>query len=297
MLATLAALLAAVTSVADPQTAPADPPAAPGNSQVAPADPPKPTPDQPDIIVEAERHLPRKAIDIYVGEVTQYAEFQIPRFHEPICPVVIGMDDRYAGYIVERIKTIARQLKLRVAPTAKCDANLVVVFAVDGAAFVRDVRAKRPDWLAGMFTPDVDRLARPGQPARAWSATSIRNEDGQPMAGGVMIVKSASILREPTRQYLDASFVVIEQAAATGLTLRQLADYAAMRGLARTREPAPGSGVKTILGLFDRTTTAHAGGITSTDFAYLQALYARKGEESGVQERGRIARRIRKGQE
>lgn len=277
MLAPLAALLLAAPAAADDQK--------------------KPSPDQPDVVVEAQRDLPRKAVDTYVGQITQYAELQIPRFHEPICPVVVGMPEQYGAYIVRRIKDIARQLKLPIAEKANCEANIVVVIAVDGAAFVREVRSEHSSWLAGMHTPDVDRLARPGLPARAWSATSIRNEDGQPASGGTLIVKSASILREPTRQYIDGSFVVLERTATYGLTLRQIADYAAMRSLARTREPAPGGGVNTILGLFDQTAATHAAGITSADMTYLQALYARKGEESGVQERARIARRIAKGRE
>ncbi|MBX9881594.1 MAG: hypothetical protein K2X73_06425 [Sphingomonas sp.] len=265
--------------------------------QAAPVEQQQPPPDQADVVVETQRDLSREAVKTYVGQITQYAELQIARFHDPICPVVAGMPEQYGGYIARRIKDIARQLKLRVADKPNCPANILVVIAIDGAAFVRGVRSDHADWLAGMHTPDVDRLARPGPPVRAWSATSVRNEDGAFVSGGTLIVKSASILREPTRQYIDSSFVVLDRTATYGLTLRQIADYAAMRSLARTREPLPGGGINTILSLFDKSAPMHPAGITSADMAYLQALYAREGAESGVQERARIARRISKGHE
>lgn len=268
----------------------------PAVSAPSPETSPAPSSNSSEIIVEAQRHLERKVIDTFVGQISQRSENQIARLHDSVCPVVVGLPDEYASYIVNRIKVVARQLKLRIARKSNCDANIVLILATDSAAFVNDVRSNHGGWLAGVASTDIDRLAKPGSPARAWSATSLRNEDGQPASGGVLIVKSASFIAEPTRQYIDASFIVIDQTATYGLTLRQIADYAAMRGLARTRETAAAGGVVSILSLFDRSTAIHPQGLSSTDMAYLRALYARTGEERAVQERARIARQIAKAQ-
>jgi hypothetical protein len=72
---------------------------------------------------------------------------------------------------------------------------------------------------------------------------------------------------------LVSSFVLIAARAVAGLTLTQIADYAAMRALAKTRAPASTSG-PTILRLFDENNaSAKPAELTSWDLGYLRSLY------------------------
>ena len=265
-------------------------------------------PDPDDIVVTGNKDSDRKAAETYVSSIAVRSESQLARFHQPVCPLVIGIPRPYSTIIEKRIAEDAAAVGVDVAKKVRCDANLIVVIAEDGAALVKDIRAHYPGWLAGLSPADIDALSVPG-PARAWSVTSLRNEDGQrmrnspesagndPLAGKpVLRVMTASILREPTRQDMEASFVVIDKAPTIGLTLRQIADYVAMRGLARTRPPGGGgAGLSTILTVLDPAATTRTRELTAADTAYLRALYRGNGTAAAVNEKGAIARRIAKG--
>lgn len=273
---------------------------APAKAQTVPA------PD--DIVVTGNKEADRKAAEAYVSSIAVRSESQLARFHQPVCPLVIGMPKPYSTMIEKRVAADAAAAGVDVAKKVRCDANLIIVIAEDGAALVKDIRIHYPGWLAGLSPRDIDTLTVAG-PARAWSVTSLRNEDGQGMrnqpdapAGDglagkpVLRVMTASILRQPTRQDMEASFVMIDKAATMGLTLRQIADYAAMRGLARTRPPvAGGDGLTTILTIFDPSVPSRARELTNADTAYLRALYRGDGTAAAVNEKNGIARRIAKG--
>jgi hypothetical protein len=248
---------------------------------------------QDDIVVRGRREADRKAVQTYVANISVRSESQLARFHDSVCPVVVGLDRPYAAMVEQRIRSDAAAAGAPVAKKAKCSANLIVILPDDGAALVRDIRINQSSWLGGLDPAEVDALIAPA-PARAWSVASLRNEDGGRQLGTILQVMSASILKQPTRQDIEVSFVIIDKAATMGLTLRQIADYAAMRGLAHTRPPAPGGTIDTILSLLDRAPTPPRE-LTDTDSAYLGALYASDGRDAAVTERNAITRRLAKG--
>jgi len=261
-----------------------------------------------DIIVRGSKEAARKAAKAFVAQVSVRADNQLARYHSPVCPLIIGMPEPYAGMVASRIRDDAVAAGAQIARKQRCDANLIVIFAGDGAALVKDIRNNRPGWLEGLDGRDIDKLIQPG-PVRAWSVTTLRNETGQPLSippegtgnvndplsgKPVLLTLSASLLHEATRRDLEASFVVIDETATYGLTLKQIADYAAMRGLARTRAPEPGGALTTILGLFDSAAEARPPELTLADTSYLKSLYADKGLDRVLQERNRIAGDIAK---
>jgi hypothetical protein len=259
-----------------------------------------------DIVVRDRREADRKAVERFVGEISVRTDTQLARFHQPVCPAVIGLPRDYAMIVEKRIVADALAAGMTIDRKAKCAPNLIVVIAESGSALVADIRRRRSGWLEGLAPAEVDALIAPA-PARAWSVTSLRNEDGRglgktpeeaganPLAGvPTLRVMSASIIREPTRQDMEASFVVIDEAATVGLSLRQIADYAAMRGLAHTRPPAPGGAVDTILSVLDGAPSPPRS-LTAADASFLRALYASQGLATAVSERNAITRRIAKG--
>lgn len=262
-----------------------------------------PDPDG-DIVITGRKAPDRPTAERFVGAISVRSGDQLARFHQPVCPLVIGLPAYHAGIVQDRIREDAKAIGLEVAKSNKCDANLIVVIAGNGANLVKDIRINRPGWLEGLTPGEIDRLIEPG-PVRAWSVTSLRNGNGQglytpPLGSGagqgdapVMRVMTASIIAVPTRSDLEAGFVVIDQGATIGLSLRQIADYAAMRGFARTKSPGDAA-VGTILTLFDPAATARARSLTDVDLSYLRALYSNSGERAAVTERAAIARRIAK---
>lgn len=268
---------------------PPAPAAAPTSDAKAPAKPDKPVPNA-DVVVEARRVVDRKAIQRFVSEITAPKVGQIARYHEPLCPTVVGIANEYGNLIRRRIIEIARKVRIPVDQSPRCVTNFLLVIAPDVSGFIRDARKNGPGWFGGMEPADIDRLERSTAPVRAWSTTSLRNESGRQVGSeGTLLTHTASLIDEVTTQYIDASFVIIDRDATYGLTLRQIADYAAMRGLAETQVPTAQTGMTTILGLFDTAGTSHPPEMTRTDLTYLQALYKEKGFAKSVFERSRIA--------
>jgi hypothetical protein len=257
--------------------------------------------DDKDIIVDGRQTVARAQARAFVEQISVRTDTQLARFHQPVCPLVSGLPEPYAEMIASRVRDDALAIGLQIAKKRRCNANLIVVFVPDGGAWVKAVRSMRPGWVEGLSKPDVDKLTEPA-PVRAWSVTSLRNDIGGalyiPPAGEgledkpVLRVILPSLVRESTRRDTEASFVVLDQAATIGLTLRQIADYVAMRGLALTRPPVPGSSVPTILSLFDAGSSPKPDALTEADIGYLQALYEGKGYETVLVERSRIVRRL-----
>lgn len=260
------------------------------------------TPNGSDIVVTGRNPIERDEARAFVRQISVRADNQLARFHKPVCPLVIGMPAPYSTIIQDRIRETAKQVGIDVDEKVRCSADLIVVFADDGAAWVKQMRSSKPGWFEGVAGPDIDRLAKLG-PVRAWNVTSLRNEDGRPIYtppegyGSVtsplsgkptLEILRPSLLQEPTRRDVEASFVVFDKPATIGLTLRQLADYAAMRGLAQTR-PATDGNIGSILSLFDGDATKYPPELTSADIGYLKALYASKGYDRVTTERLKIA--------
>lgn len=262
-----------------------------------------PPPQRSDVTVTGRKAAKPATVRAFVTEITRPSDQQLARFHRPVCPVVLGMAEAPALMIENRIRRAASAVGARIAPTRKCDANLVVILADDGGRLVENLRTFRPDWLAGLGTVEVRRLIRDPSPARAWTVASLRNEDGVAMGRtglneatalqdvGLMRVASASIINLPTRADIDGSVVVLDRAAVVGLSLAQIGDYAAMRGLASTRPPV-GRGIGTILSLFEPGAGPRPLQMSDADLSYLKSLYRSSGRAGRVEERNRIAREL-----
>jgi hypothetical protein len=253
----------------------------------APASPP-----DDDIVVTGQRPMTRQEIEHHVAGIARTEQGQMSRFATPVCPSVVGMPPEHKPVIVARIREVAAGAGVKLAG-AGCAPNLTLIVVDDAAAFVEAVR---PTLIFADLEPwEIRRLKREG-PVRAWNRTQIVNEHLQAVGGGTgsdengkgsLRVHSASILKEPTQQVILEAFVLIDESAVLGKSLVQLADYVALRTLAETRPPAPGTG-NTILTLFDADSDTPAEA-TMLDRAYLRGLYASQAMRTSRQQKGRIA--------
>jgi hypothetical protein len=248
---------------------------------------------KPDVVVEGRGLASPADAREYVTQITDTSHGQVARFQAPVCPVVVGLSDEANARISARIRDTARSLGAEVAPQ-DCDANLVVLVTDDAGASLAELRRTQSDSFYGLSPSEIDALAADSSPVRSWAVVSVRNEDGDRVhenddknQAGAMRVKSASILRSATRLDIDGSFILIDRAAVSGKTVTQIADYAAMRGLARIRAPRISSPAS-ILTLFSGSSAAP--GLTWSDKAYLQALYKFSGRESVAEARSRLSR-------
>jgi hypothetical protein len=249
-------------------------------SALAPGEAPAPPPGAP-IVVEGARpgkHPVRDFVKALTG-VPSYG--QIVRFHSPVCPVAMGLAEVQNARIAERMRRVAAAARAPLAPE-RCTPNAFVIVAPDKQAAIIELNRRFPAYFSGMSERQVRALADSAGPATAWQVTSLLSADGQQLQKAVgadySIVRSVntpSRIKAASMPTVVASVVVIDVRAAAGLTLTQLADYAAMRTLADVDPGRAKVGVPTILDILaqpdDRPLPVT---LTDWDLGFLKALYA-----------------------
>jgi hypothetical protein len=225
-----------------------------------PSPPPAPVASQPGTIVVTGSRVTRHAIQEDVAAVTADTGGQIAMFDEPVCPASFGLPEVYNRIVERRLREDAARAGLRTAGE-RCDANVVVIVAGSPGPFVAALHARRPDMFVGLELSQVQNILKAREPVRTWQAIEPCGEDGRPLervmfinglpAGPHALLNAETIgsrIAAKIRPRLVSSFVVIDAEAADGLTLTQIADYAAMRAFARTRF-APALRRRSILGV------------------------------------------------
>ena len=256
-----------------------------------------PAPTGPDIVVTAKPEPTAKEVQSQAKSISRMGDFYhdpLARFSEPICPGVLGLPADAAGIIVDRIRYDAERVGAPIDASTSCKANILIVFTRDGGDEVRKLLKTRGYLFDGLETPETRELQSETGPVRAWNVTALRNRHGQGetprFIGGVLQLGDDSgslrmgpikVTQSPTsdsrlflasRIDITASVVVIDLGAIDGMPVAQIADYGAMRALARTRPANGDTAASTILSLFDPT-SAHPREMTSFDLAYLRSLY------------------------
>lgn len=250
----------------------------------------------PAIVVTGQVPLSEERALEVVRRVAQPVDGQLARFRERVCPLVTGFDTPYAAIVADRIKATAERVGAEVAGE-DCAANLFVVIVDDGPGFVRELARRDEGVLAGLPSREYEELANAEGAARAWSATRQTNSMGavagrpSPSQGSgavkpgfagssvsfgdvnVMRVYESSNINPSVQQTIHSAWVVIETEATLGKSLRQIADYGAMRGLAMVRPAELDGSADTILSLFEAGSPSAPPELTAFDLAYLSSLY------------------------
>lgn len=187
---------------------------------------------------------------------------------DPLCMIVASEDQGFARAIGRRVIANARSAGVPVQ-RGKCRFNAAIVFADDALAQLKEVREKRGRVYGSLYAAQLTTLLETERDGFAFLLDDI-----EPFGGPIPAFRS-----NPQRPDLAGALVVIDRAAAEGLTPEQLADYATLRllaptaNLARLSERAAGESAPTILTLF-RDRAAAPSGMTTFDRAYLESLYA-----------------------
>lgn len=243
-------------------------------------------PTQPDeIVVEGRRAPTKKEALRTVTDMTVTTDLQIARYHRPVCPAVVGLEPRAAAIVQKRIRETVESVGAWL-DHPKCEANLILFIAGNGQGLFNELRKARPKWFSSISGPERQRLLQQ-RPVRAWQTVINRAPPGG--------IWWPSNFVNQTFANIEGSAIIIDANAIEGLTLRQVADYAAMRGLAQIRPPSNRGQLDSILSIFDRPKGAGPRELTKFDKNYLGELYthlSRKGFDYAVHERQRIAKAI-----
>lgn len=240
----------------------------------------------------------------FVEQVTVETEGQLARFHEPVCPISRGLPADYGAVVEERVRTMARAAGIPVARRRDCAPNLIVLVANDGEEAIALLRRERPDIFAGLGPTEIGRAIAAEGPVRTWQSSAAERIEGETVADrrdqylyqDVHLYHGvpAGLLRRTTRRDLRLSVVLFDVDAIDGLTLMQIGDHAAMRGLAATRPAAAASAGRSILALFEDAAAGRtpAAAATSWDGSYLRALYRVAASAPAGVQRDSLARQL-----
>lgn len=253
-----------------------------------------------DVVVEGRRL--EEAAALYVDQVVAPARGRGPaRWDDGVCVGAANFSPEIAQYLVDHVSDVARELGLR-AHEPPCHPSILIMGAADGADFARDLIERRPRlFIVGGAGMDRGRAGleafRTGERAVRWWHVSIPVDEET----GHIAVRLpglyaqtysdqnpkrnfeehfapqtrrnfASRLREPYRDVMKRSFVIIDADLTGGISLQQLADYVAFVALAQVDPQADLSRFDSVLNLF--TAGSSVAGLSPWDRAYLEGLYS-----------------------
>jgi hypothetical protein len=232
------------------------------------------------------------------------------RFIDPVCVRVLGIAESYAALVAERMRAIAGEARITVAPEG-CRPNVIVSFVGDASALVRDIARRSPTRFQHVALDQREALLNGNAPIRWWYLTETRSRhsmrnapqsvqtgstpgpDGQSTTSSTLDVESLNeygggshISNSVHRAILEAN-VVIDLDQAEGQTLQAVAAYAAFVAFSEVRPSAPPP-TGSILGLF--ATESGSMGLTDWDLAFLRALYQIPLDRQARRHRGMIVR-------
>jgi hypothetical protein len=236
--------------------------------------------EEPGIVVDGKTQVPGgndafdQARSISGVQPNESYVVALPRFWKPVCPGVTGLRLDYAEAMVARMRENVTRMKGPLAAT-NCSPNLVVAFEDDGRTLLSDLKRDRPDIFGLVSQAEQAELLTGEAPVRVWNNIAPRwTGGGAPPRDW----QHASVWGQLNRNAMPVSYdivstlVVFNRAAAEGMTLTQLADYATMRGLSHTRPATGEQPMTTILSLFEGNTGSPEQ-LTDFDLGYLRSLY------------------------
>jgi hypothetical protein len=251
-----------------------------------------------DIVVEGIREQ-KERVRQFIKALDDVPNFgQIGKFHSPVCPSVMGLPGAQAWMIAERMKRVAQAAGMRIGD-AKCAPNVFLIASVSKGEAIEALYLRFPAYFRGMEGEDVRKLAASAEPSVAWQIKGLLSADGTvlkklPMDGHYINegMNSGSRVRSGTMPQFVASMVMVERGALTGLSVTQVADFAAMRAFADT-DPhrAAASGAPTILTILDKAKNEMVPvTLTQWDLGYLTSLYATSNAYYASYQRGDMER-------
>ncbi|MBB3764728.1 hypothetical protein [Sphingomicrobium lutaoense] len=207
----------------------------------------------------------------------------VPRFHDPLCPFVVGLPEESASLVTTRMRAVAEAVGLGAAKP-DCKANLLLVVASEREPLFKHWRKNHPDIFFGREPADIRRLRDTEGPIVSWQIIqpADRNLDPLPrdIITGVTYNESSEDplrLRVATRPDVRASVVVVDSEAVDGISTYQLADHVLMSALAPMRRSAAEDlDAPTILHLFREIDSEQGAvqSVTAWDFAFLRAMHS-----------------------
>jgi hypothetical protein len=258
-----------------------------------------PPADEQAIVVEGVRDSRRRASD-YLDKVLPPAfDEQFGRFEDVLCPRIVGLPDSLRDQVLSRIAEVTSVVKIP-ASAGKCAPNLFIIVVDDKKALIEGMRRRKESYLYGLGSGRIEQLEDGRGPAAAWQLTDVIGADGMPLRvdgdGFPRLFTTVPPSRQvtTTRKRLLAGVVVVEQRGLTGVTTRQLADFALVRALVPIQSKQRTAPDSSVLSLFNEGVKPETApqSLTLWDFAFLKALAATRSDLVADVQRSEIRDKI-----
>jgi hypothetical protein len=245
-----------------------------------------------EVTVTAHRLELEKRISKFVNAIAAVEPGEgLPVWHRPVCPLVWGLTTEEDKFVVERVLITARAAGVPFG-AENCHQNLFVFVTTQPKELLQAMERRNFNYNFGddAYPLAVDELIATPRAARVWYTSYKRTPDGLPAGRIIQIEDSPSPLALNIVRWIAHVYVIVDQNRLHAVTLRQLADYVALSGLAQLKPGAPLGDASTILKLFDGAPEAAPAGMTDWDKAFLKSLYAT--QQKSTLQRSQMAHRI-----
>ncbi|MEJ0005484.1 MAG: hypothetical protein WDM77_03630 [Steroidobacteraceae bacterium] len=242
-----------------------------------------------EVTVTAQREKLADRLTAFVGKITgPVFDGGLPLWGMPVCPLVSGLPQEQGEFVLARVSEIARAGRVPLA-AERCQPNLYILVNTHPQELLKTMAKRNFQFTFGISVEPMDGtpivpshiiidefITKPG-PVR------VLYRDAPTAAYGVHpsvkaakvgpITYSGDTWAGKSGWYLFRTFVIIDASQLKGVTLGQLADYAALVGLAEIKPVDSLADAPTILQLFNGTPEASPAGMTEWDQAFLRSLY------------------------
>jgi hypothetical protein len=284
-------------------------------SDVLAEEPPAPpSPAIENVIVTEPRLRTERALDNFIIAHAAPSPWlhKITRWKAGICPVTIGLPDKFNLYVTQRIIRLAMATGAPLDSSEPCRPNVLVLATPEPQKLLDFVRAKRPSLLGFHYRPQAKDIATVRLPIQAWYSTATEDFYGFVSADlptfdlGYGVMSSMGNIRgygisgsrtgDGLKSEFSAAIIVVDTTKIAGQEIGALSDYVAMLALAQGQYYDTCQNVPTITNLMapgcgDGMKPAS---LTDVDLTYLRGLYKMTQGGSYMGERASIAYEMKK---
>ena len=247
---------------------------------------------------------------------------KLARWKDPVCPQVVGLPPKFAGFIRQHILDVAARVGAPADTRERCRPNMHVVFTTTPQELMNTVRRKYPD-VMGYYDSraQADRMAEMTKLIQAWYATATVDLRGNIFpdtrrTGGLEIcmpnplptpgmacipmtlpnarpmnVTGSRLLGDGLSSTFTHVLVVANPDKLVTHEMGALGDYIAMLALSQQPKPDGCQPMPSILNLLEAQ-CPQVRELTDGDLAYLTALYRMGASDSLQQQRDQLVSAI-----
>lgn len=248
-----------------------------------------------------------ETIESYVDTRAQptYVLGRMARWTKTVCPVTMGLGDKYARYISQRIREVATAVGAPVNADPGCKPNIEVMFTLNPQILMDNVRKEHPILLGYYHNEsEADELAKVTHSIQAWYSTISQDIHGNtyvdngacgfggttvnatPIRDGAGVDAAETVL--PCARVMNATgsravdglnsgffniVIVADPSKLLDYEIGTLGDYLAMMALSQPASLDRCQDLPSISNLLAKGCTSIPSWITDGDLAFLKGLY------------------------